>query len=100
MIRGMEGWAINTRSSCNIASMKNITITLDAEAAAWARKQAAEKGMSVSRLIGQLVHDTMTHKREYELAMRRFMSKGAFDISGQSEKYPSREELYDRGRIR
>jgi hypothetical protein len=80
--------------------MKNITITLDTEAAAWARRQAAEKGMSVSRLIGEWVHEKMVHKREYELAMRRFMSKGAFDISSESEKYPTREELYERGHIR
>lgn len=80
--------------------MKNITITLHPEAAAWARKQAAERGTSVSRLIGEWVHEKMTHKREYELAMRRFMSKGAFDISSGSESYPTREELYDRGRIR
>jgi hypothetical protein len=80
--------------------MKNITITLDSEAAAWARKLAAEKGLSVSRLIGEWVHEKMVHKREYEVAMRRFMSKGAFDISSESERYPTREELYDRGRVR
>jgi hypothetical protein len=80
--------------------MKNITITLDAEAAAWTRKQAAEKGLSVSRLIGELVHEKMEHRREYERAMRRYLSKGAFDISGESERYPTREELYDRGRLR
>jgi hypothetical protein len=32
--------------------------------------------------------------------MRRYLSKGAFDISGESERYPTREELYDRGRLR
>lgn len=80
--------------------MKNVTITLDSEAATWARKQAAEKGVSVSRLIGEWVHEKMIHKREYELAMHRFMSKGAFDISSESARYPTREELYERGRIR
>jgi hypothetical protein len=80
--------------------MKNLTITLDAEAAAWARRQAAERGLSVSRLMGEWVHEKMVHKRDYEVAMRRFMSKGAFDISSQSERYPTREELYDRGGVR
>jgi hypothetical protein len=80
--------------------MKNITITLDPEAANWARKQAAEKGMSVSRLIGEWVHEKMNHTREYEFAMRRFMSKGSFDISSGSDRYPTREELYEREHIR
>jgi hypothetical protein len=84
----------------NAAAVKNITITLAPEAAAWARRQAAEKGVSVSRLIGEWVHEKMDHKREYEVAMRRYLSKGAFDISGESERYPTREELYDRGSIR
>jgi hypothetical protein len=80
--------------------MKNITITLDPETAAWARKHAAENGLSVSRLIGQILQEKMDHKREYERAMKRYLSKGAFDLSGESASYPSREELYDRGRIR
>ena len=33
--------------------MKNITITLDAETAAWVRTQAAEQNKSVSRLVGE-----------------------------------------------
>jgi hypothetical protein len=32
--------------------MKNITITLDPETAAWVRVQAAEQNLSVSRFIG------------------------------------------------
>jgi len=80
--------------------MKNVTITLDTETVAWARKQAADKGMSVSRLIGEMLQEKMEHRREYERAMRRYLSKGAFNLSGESERYPTREEIYDRGRFR
>ncbi len=83
-----------------MAAMKNITITLDPETAAWVRVHAAEKGMSVSRLVGELLQERMRDRREYERAMRRFLSKGACNLSGESERYPTREELYDRGRLR
>src|SRR4029079_12497948 len=42
-------WVINTPDSCNILRMKNITITLDPETAAWVRVHAAEQNKSVSR---------------------------------------------------
>jgi hypothetical protein len=80
--------------------MKNITITLDAETAAWIRVHAAEKNMSVSRVVGEILSEKMGHRLEYEQAMRRYLSKGAFNLSGDSERYPTREELYDRGRLR
>ena len=81
-------------------AMKNITITLDADTAAWVRVHAAEKNMSVSRLVGEILSEKMRHRHEYERAMRSYLSKGAFNLSGDSERYPTREELYDRPRIR
>ena len=80
--------------------MKNITITLDQETANWIRVHAAEQNKSVSRVVGEILRERMKDRREYLRAMRRYLSKPAFDISGESEKYPSREELYDRVRIR
>lgn len=80
--------------------MKNITITLDAETAKWIRTQAAEKEMSVSRWVSEILSERMEHKIEYQRAMRRYLSKGAVNLSGDSERYPTREELYDRPRIR
>ena len=46
--------------------MINVTITLDEQAAAWARVQAAEGNVSLSRYVGELIHDKMHHSREYE----------------------------------
>ena len=80
--------------------MKNITITLDQDTANWVRVHAAEQNKSVSRLVGEILQARMKDRREYQRAMRRYLSKPAFALSGEPEKYPSRDELYDRVRIR
>lgn len=76
--------------------MKNITITLDEQAAAWARMQAAEQDMSLSRYVGEMLRDKMRHSREYEKAMRAALAQKPLDLQGPWEPYPTREELYDR----
>ena len=48
--------------------MKNITITLDAETAAWVRVQAAEQNKSVSRFVGEYLQTQMKDRREYQRA--------------------------------
>lgn len=80
--------------------MKNITITLDAQAAAWARVQAAEQNMSLSRYLGEMLRDQMRHSREYEKAMRQALAQKPLDLKGPWEPYPTREELYDRPVLR
>jgi hypothetical protein len=80
--------------------MKNITITLDPETAAWIRVHAAEQNKSVSRLVGEILQTHMKDRREYQRALRRYFSKPPFEIAGEPEKYPVRESLYDRPRIR
>jgi len=76
--------------------MKNITITLDEQAAAWARVQAAKRNMSLSRYLGELVRKEMRHSREYEEAYQAFLAEKPFDLKGPWKPYPKREELYDR----
>lgn len=80
--------------------MKNVTITLDEKAAAWARVQAAERDMSLSRFVGQLIHDQMQHSSEYEKAMRRALARKPLDLKGPWKPYPKREELHDRPGLR
>jgi hypothetical protein len=77
--------------------MKNITITLDPQAAAWARVQAAERNMSLSRFVGEMLRDRMRHSREYETAMRMALAEKPIKFEG---RYLTREELYDRSRLR
>jgi plasmid stability protein len=80
--------------------MKNITITLDEETAEWVRVHAAEQNKSVSRLVGEVLQSRMKDRREYQRAMRRYLSKPPFDLTGEPEKYPTREDIHDRARIR
>jgi hypothetical protein len=80
--------------------MKNITVTLDDETAAWARVHAAQKNMSLSRFLGDLLHRTMGESQEYEVAMARFLAMKPMLLSDGNTPYPKREELYDRPSLR
>lgn len=75
--------------------MKNITVTLDEKTAAWARVYAAKRKMSLSRFLGELLHEKMRESREYERSMERFLSIKPRDLSG-GRPYPSRDDLYER----
>lgn len=76
--------------------MKNITITVDEETAAWARAQAASLDMSLSRFVGELLQHRMSESRQYERAMRQYLSKQPVPLKRQDERYPARNELHER----
>src|SRR2546426_347155 len=76
--------------------MKNVTITLDSETAAWTRVHAAQRNLSVSRFVGEVLREHMRESREYDEAMKRYLTKGPFKLAGPPQPYPRREELYDR----
>jgi hypothetical protein len=80
--------------------MKNVTITLDEETAAWARVCAAKRNTSPSRFVGELLRERMRELREYDEAMRRFLGKRPVKPKGSAGRYPTRGELYDRSRVR
>ncbi|MBI2296301.1 MAG: hypothetical protein HYU76_09795 [Betaproteobacteria bacterium] len=80
--------------------MKNVTITLDAETAAWARVHAAQRNVSLSRFVGELLQQHMREAREYEEAMRRYFSSKLVIRRQPGERYATREELHDRARLR
>lgn len=77
--------------------MKNITITLDAQAAAWARVQAAEHNMSLSRYVGEMLRQKMRHSQEYQRARLAALAEKPLQLEG---PYLTRDELYDRSRFR
>jgi hypothetical protein len=80
--------------------VKNVTITLDESTAQWARQAAAERGVSVSRFVGDLLRDEMKHAASYELAMKRFLAVEPRPLKPAGKAYPRREDLYDRPRVR
>lgn len=80
--------------------MKNVTITLDEETARRARVRAAERDMSVSRYVGELVRKDIRGSDEYQEAMQRYFSSNLVIRRQPGERYPTREELHDRAAVR
>jgi hypothetical protein len=80
--------------------MKNVTITLDEDTAAWVRVYAAERNTSVSRIVGEMLAERMTHFSEYDRAMRAFLARKPARLSRRGKQYPTRDELHERARLR
>ena len=80
--------------------MRNVTITLDEEVARWARVRAAERNTSVSRLVGEMLRETMHREEEYGLAMQRYLGRAPTVLSEAGRGYPRRDELHERTDLR
>jgi hypothetical protein len=64
--------------------MKNVTITMEDAVADWVRVLAAQRNISVSRFVGDMLGEEMRRANAYEQAMRsalKFESLGASDGS-------------------
>jgi hypothetical protein len=80
--------------------VKNVTITLDEETAAWTRIYAAQRNTSVSRLVGEILRERMRESREYDEAMRRFLAKPPVRLKRGGQRYAARDAVHDRSRLR
>lgn len=80
--------------------MRNVTITLDDETAAWARVEAARRDTSVSRLVGEMLREKMTRDEAYEVAKKQFKATRPVPLTDEGERYPSRNETHDRAGLR
>jgi len=80
--------------------MKNVTITLDEKTAAWARVYAARHNTSVSRMVGEMLQQRMRESHKYEEAMRRFLERPPVRLNRSGKRYPQRDDLHVRPRIR
>ena len=76
--------------------MKNVTITLDEETLTWVRVEAAKRGTSVSRLVGEMLSSHREQENAYDAARQSYLTRGSFPLTGQPQQYPTRESLYDR----
>lgn len=76
--------------------MKNVTVTLDEDTAARARVQAAERKMSLSRYIGEVLRKELRDADEYEAAHRAWRKSKPFPLKGPPERLPKRDEIYER----
>lgn len=80
--------------------MRNVTITLDNDTAAQAKVRAAERGMSLSRYVGEVLRRDLRSGDVYDAAYRSWRAGRAFPLSGPAHDYPTRDETYDRPVLR
>ena len=66
----------------------------------WARVYAAEHNTSLSRLVGEMLAQRMHELSEYDHAMRAYLGKPPVKLGRVGKRYPTREELHDRTRLR
>jgi hypothetical protein len=76
------------------AKLRNVTVTLEEDVARWARVYAAQRDLSLSRVLADMLKERMAEEDKYEKAMRRALARKPFLKS--NGRYPSREELHDR----
>jgi hypothetical protein len=76
--------------------MKNVTIAMEEDVARWARIRAAEKDMSLSRLVGEILKDKMHEEDSYLIAKQKYNSLEPRSLKGKNRRYPSREALHER----
>ncbi len=98
-VKGKVGICINTNFVFHelrviLCPMKNVTITMDDAVAEWVRVEAAKRGSSVSRLLGEWLAEKMRQEDAYAQAMREALG---FESWGASTRpYLARPELLDR----
>jgi len=80
--------------------MKNVTITLEEDVARWARIQAARLETSVSRLVGELLRETMLRAEGYRAAEDQFFSVAPQKRREPGSALPTRDEVHDRAGLR
>lgn len=83
-------------SEVKTPKLKNVTITLKPEVAQWARRLAASKSTSVSRLVGEMLESEMRRTDEYWAAYERWKQIKPVSEGLSASERGSREDLYDR----
>ena len=76
--------------------MKNITVTLPDDVAAWLEVRAAEKGRSVSGWLAELLEEMRRGEDGYGLAMDRYLARKPRKRRWVDGRKPARHELHDR----
>ena len=75
--------------------MKNVTISMDEDTAAWARIEAAKAGKSLSRFVGDVIASKMERQSSQSEILKKIMSYPKLDLTDESGNAPTRNELYD-----
>jgi hypothetical protein len=78
------------------SAVKKLTITIDEEMVRWAKLEAARKGTSVSRLLGEVLNEKMLRDRGYESARVRYLHREPTGLKKIGSQYPKRNEIHER----
>jgi hypothetical protein len=81
-------------------NLANVTVTLDESTLAKARVKAAERNVSLSRYVGEVLREFLGKEDGYWKAYRAWKDEKPLDLKGPWKPYPRREELYDRPVLR
>jgi hypothetical protein len=79
---------------------RNVTVSLDEETARWARVEAARRDVSVSKLLAEVLRDKMRADEGYEAAMSAYLRRSPQVLRRRRSRYPTRDEVHDRARLR
>jgi len=79
---------------------RKVTITLDEETARWARVEAARRDTGVSQFVASLLQERMFGADPYDDAHRRYLAQEPQVMRRPGERYPPRDELHERDRLR
>ncbi|WHZ12623.1 MAG: hypothetical protein OJF60_003064 [Burkholderiaceae bacterium] len=75
--------------------MKNVTITVEEGVLEWARIEAAKRGSSVSRMVGEMLAEKMRVDDAYERAYREWKAEvGQGGLNSDARPYPKRDEIH------
>jgi hypothetical protein len=80
--------------------MKNVTLSLDDDVARWARVRAAERDQSVSRFVAELLRERMRGEDAYQGALQQYVTGPVRALKRRGARYPRRDELHARDRLR
>lgn len=64
--------------------MKNLTITVDDDVLEWARVQAARRGTSVSRMVGEVLADMQRREDAYARAHQSWRNEARHWDAGEA----------------
>ncbi|MDE0146986.1 MAG: hypothetical protein OXM58_01320 [Rhodospirillaceae bacterium] len=80
--------------------MKNITVTLPDDVAAWVEVRAAERGRSVSGWLAELLEELRHSEDAYDRAMARYLARKPRKLRWVDSRKPARDDLHDRAGLR
>jgi len=83
-----------------VARTHNVTLTLDEQILRGAKALAAERGVSVSALLGQQLERLLTERRCYARARGAALQRLARGQALGGVRLPRRDELHDRAKHR